>query len=149
MNDLTIFHKESFITYMVQIFYSKNRIHIYQKASAYTTPEYTSIKKCSVIIKCSPIHTISNNIIITAYGSCDIGIKKAFFIIFFIAFSKQAINGNTNIHPHNKNMMIPATTIFIICRFNLIYVTAIYQSYPTIHPVPINRSQIIVLCLKF
>ena len=27
---------------------------------------------------------ISNNIIITAYGSCDIGIKKAFFIIFFI-----------------------------------------------------------------
>lgn len=53
MNDLTIFHKRVLLPIWFKYFTHKNRIHIYQKASAYTTPEYTSIKKCSVIIKCS------------------------------------------------------------------------------------------------
>lgn len=53
MNDLTIFHKRVLLPIWFKYFTHKNRIHIYQKTSAYTTPEYTSIKKCSVIIKCS------------------------------------------------------------------------------------------------
>lgn len=45
MNDLTIFHKRVLLPIWFKYFTHKNRIHIYQKASAYTTPEYTSIKR--------------------------------------------------------------------------------------------------------